>query len=36
MPKIASQEGSDYNNLFLMGQALFIITQLVSSGLPEY
>ncbi|XP_053210887.1 probable phosphorylase b kinase regulatory subunit beta isoform X2 [Panonychus citri] len=33
MPKIASQEGSDYSSLFLMGQALFIITQLISSGL---
>lgn len=32
-PKVASHEGSDYSCLFLMGQALLIITQLLLSGL---
>lgn len=32
-PKIASQEGTDYSSLFLMGQAVLIITQLLTSGL---
>jgi len=32
-PKVASQEGSDYNCVFLMGQSLFIIAQLLTSEL---
>ena len=31
-PKYPSKRGSDYNCLYLMGQAVFIITQLLTSG----
>ena len=31
-PKYPSQKGSDYSCLYLMGQAVFIITQLLTSG----
>lgn len=34
-PRIASQEGSDYTVLFLMGQAVLLITQLLISGLLQ-
>lgn len=32
-PKIASKEGSDSKNMYLMGQAMLIITRLLLSGL---
>ncbi|XP_074596795.1 putative phosphorylase b kinase regulatory subunit beta isoform X2 [Brevipalpus obovatus] len=32
-PKIVSEEGSDYKCMYLMGQALLLITRLLSSGL---
>ena len=34
-PRIASQEGSDSSVLYLMGQAMLIITQLLTEGLIQ-